>query len=124
MVPTPHVFMGKKLNKLNHEKRLYFCHLTEEEKNFKFQQKKIKYDYLSIFFKEEYKKDNQFNIPTNHLIWFKRNIINQIINKCCGGNIVCPHNEQCEGHKFIDFINSSLMRQLVLSKNTNVFLII
>ena len=103
LVPTPHVFMGRKVGHLDHEERLYFCHLTEEEKNFKFQQKKIKYDYLSIFFKEEYFKDNIFVIPTNHLIWFKRNILNEIRKKCSGGNIVCPHDKICDGHKFIDF---------------------
>ena len=56
LVPLRHVFMGKKTHKLNHEERLCFCHLTEEEKNFKFQQKKIKYDYLSIFLKKNIKK--------------------------------------------------------------------
>ena len=88
--------MEKKVGHLDHEERLYFCHLTEEEKNFKFQQKKIKYHYLSIFFKEEYFKDNIFVIPTNHLIWFKRNILNLIRNKCCGSNIVCPHDKICD----------------------------
>lgn len=56
LVPARHVFMGKKLHKLNHEERLYFCHLTEEEKNFKLQQKKINMIIYRFFLKKNIKK--------------------------------------------------------------------
>ena len=46
----------KKLHKLNHEERLYFCHLTEEEKNFKLQQKKINMIIYRFFLKKNIKK--------------------------------------------------------------------
>ena len=56
LVPTPHVFMGKKVGHLDHEERLYFCHLTEEEKNFKLQQKKINMIIYRFFLKKNIKK--------------------------------------------------------------------
>ena len=89
----------------NYEKKLDYCHLTEDERNFKFKQRNVKkFDFLSIFFKEEYYYNKQYNIPTNHIIWFKRNIFNDIRRKCCSGNFVCPSDEECHGHKFIKFV--------------------
>ena len=93
------------LPNFTYEKKLDYCHLTEEERNFKFKERKVKkFDFLSIFFKEEYYYNEQYNIPTNRIIWFKRNIFNEIRKKCCNGNIVCPSDEECRGHKFIKFI--------------------
>ena len=67
-------------------------------------QKKKKFDFLSLFFKEEYFYDNKYNIPTNDIISFKRKYIIEIRNKCCRGNFVCPNNTLCNGHKFINFL--------------------
>ena len=94
----------KKISHLEHEEKLIFCHLSEDEKKFKFQREKKIFDFLSIFFKEEYFYNGFFNIPTNHIIWFKRNMLNEIKRKCCDGNFVCPHDKICDGHKFIDYI--------------------
>ena len=66
-------------------------------------QKKKKFDFLSLFFKEEYFCDNKYNIPTNDIISFKRKYIIEIRNKCCNGNFVCSENTLCNGHKFINF---------------------
>ena len=97
-------FYKVNLEKENYEGKLFYCHLTEEEKKFKFQQKIKKFDYLSIFFKEEYYYNEKFNIPTNHIIWYKRNILNEIRKKCCMGNIVCPNNKLC--NEYIEYIET------------------
>ena len=88
----------------NHEEKIYYCHLTDEEKKFKFIKEIKKFDFLSLFFKEEYFYDNRYNIPTNDIISFKRKYTVEIRNKCCDGNIVCPSDNLCNGHKFIKFL--------------------
>ena len=88
----------------NYEQKLFYCHLTDDEKNFQFNQSRIELDFLSLFFKEEYFYNNQYNIPTTDFIQFKRKYTNEIKNKCCDGNFVCPSDTLCRGHKFIQFL--------------------
>ena len=89
----------------SYEQKLYYCHLTDEEKKFECT-KPIKnfFDFLNLFFKEEYFYENKYNIPTNDIIRFKRKYINEIRNKSCDGNFVCPKETLCKGHKFIYFL--------------------
>ena len=62
----------------------------------------MQYSYsLKCFFKEEFKKDNEYVIPFSHILYVKRHIF-PFIRDACG--YVCPYNEQCDGHKFLDFI--------------------
>ena len=88
----------------SYEEKLLLCHLSDDEKNFKFEQKKKKFDFLAIFFKEEYFYNNQYNIPTEDIFKFKRKYINEIRVKFCNGNFVCPKDKLCNGHKFIFFL--------------------
>ena len=87
----------------NYEERKKLCFLTEDEKKFKCTYKK-KFDFLSLFFKEEYFYDGRYNIPTEDIIKFKRKYCNEIRQKCCHGNFVCPSDDLCRGHKFINFL--------------------
>ena len=51
------------------------------------------YSYsLKCFFKEEFKKKDGYLVPFFPLI-----------RDAC--DYVCPHNEQCDGHKFLDFVD-------------------
>ena len=91
------------LKDMTYEKKKVYCHLTENEEKFNFTYKK-KFDFLSLFFKEEYFYDDRYNIPTSDIIKFKRKYINEIRQKCCDGNFVCPNDNLCNGHKFINFL--------------------
>ena len=97
-------FYKVNLKDKSYEGKLFYCHLSDDEKNFKFAAKAKKFDFLSLFFKEEYFYDNRYNIPVNDIISFKRKYIIEIRNKCCGGNFVCPNDTLCNGHKFINFL--------------------
>ena len=60
------------------------------------------YSYsLKCFFKEEFKRKNGYVIPFSHILYIKRNIFPLIRDAC---DYVCPYNEQCDGHKFLDFV--------------------
>ena len=64
--------------------------------------KLMHYSYsLKCFFKEEFKKKDGYVIPFSHILYFKRNIFPLIRDAC---DYVCPYEEQCDGHKFLDFI--------------------
>ena len=65
--------------------------------------KLMAYSYsLKSFFKNEFKKeDDQFVIPFSHILFVKRHIFH-MIRDCCG--YVCPYNEECDGHKFLNFV--------------------
>ena len=91
----------------SYEEKLYYCHLSDDEKNFNFTPKKKIFDFLSLFFKEECFYDNQYNIPTSEIISFKRKYIIEIRNKCCNDNFVCPEDTLCKGHKFINFLEKN-----------------
>ena len=63
----------------------------------------MRYAYsLKCFFKDEFKKnENEYIIPFSHILYIKRNIFQLIRDSC---DYVCPYNEPCHGHKFLDFI--------------------
>ena len=86
-----------------YEKKRKLCHLTEKEEKFNFKYQK-KFNFLILFFKEEYFFDGRYNIPTEDIIKFKRKYIKEIRDKCCHGNFVCPTDNLCRGHKFIFFL--------------------
>ena len=94
----------KDISKKTQEEKLKYCFLTEKEKSFKYEKKREKFDYLILFFKEEFKNGYNYLIPVNHIFWFKRNIIKLIRDKSCDGNFVCPSDSPCDGHKFIDYV--------------------
>ena len=91
------------LKDFNYEKLKKHCFLTEEEEKFKFNYK-TKFNFLSLFFKDEYYYNDRYNIPTEDLIKYKRRNIIEIRQKCCDGNFVCPRDVPCKGHKFINFL--------------------
>ena len=65
--------------------------------------KLMAYSYsMKSFFKNEFKRgDNEFVIPFSHILFVKRHVF-RIIRDCCG--YVCPYNEECDGHKFLNFV--------------------
>ena len=65
--------------------------------------KLMQYSYsLKSFFKEEFKRANGiYVIPFSHILYFKRNIFPLIRDSC---DYVCPYEERCDGHKFLDFV--------------------
>ena len=64
--------------------------------------KLMAYSYtLKSFFKDEFKKDNGYVIPFSHVLFIKRKVF-PIIRDCC--EYVCPFNDKCDGHKFLDFV--------------------
>ena len=66
--------------------------------------KLMSYSYsLKSFFKDEFKQDNCYIIPFSHVLHFKRNVFQMIRDSC---DYVCPHAKECDGHKFLNFIES------------------
>ena len=64
--------------------------------------KLMSYTYsLQSFFKNEFKKNNRYIIPFSHILYVKRHVF-PMIRDCCG--YVCPHDEKCDGHKFLNFV--------------------
>ena len=64
--------------------------------------KLMQYSYsLLSFFKDEFKKKDAYVIPFSHILYVKRHIFPLIRDSC---SYVCPHDQQCDGHKFLDFI--------------------
>ena len=65
--------------------------------------KLMQYSYsLASFFKEEFKKnENEYIIPFSHILYVKRHIFHLIRDS---SDYVCPYDEQCDGHQFLDFI--------------------
>ena len=57
---------------------------------------------LKSFFKKEFKSENStYKIPFSHILYTKRKIFPLIRDSC---DYVCPKLKQCDGHKFLDFI--------------------
>ena len=78
--------------------------------------KLMAYSYsLKTFFKDEFKKENGYVIPFSHVLFIKRKIF-PIIRDCC--SYVCPYKDQCDGHKFLDFVEKlyEFQRFAVLEK--------
>ena len=65
--------------------------------------KLMQYSYsLQSFFKSKFKKEDCcYIIPFSHILYVKRHIF-PLIRDCCG--YVCPYDQQCDGHKFLDFV--------------------
>ena len=58
---------------------------------------------LKSFFKDEFKHGNCYQIPFSHVLKFKRTVFRIIRDSC---EYVCPYAKQCDGHKFLDFVES------------------
>ena len=72
--------------------------------------KLMQYCYsLQSFFKNEFKKDNCYVIPFSHILYVKRYVFPIIRDSC---SYVCPHDQQCDGRKFLDFIEELYQFQL------------
>ena len=64
--------------------------------------KLMSYSYsLKCFFKDEFRRGDQFVIPFLHILYVKRHIFHLIRDSC---DYVCPYNEECDGHKFLNFV--------------------
>ena len=64
--------------------------------------KLMSYSYsLLVFFKEEFKKRDGYLIPFSHILFIKRHVFPLIRDSC---DYVCPYQNQCDGHHFLDFI--------------------
>ena len=64
--------------------------------------KLMQYSYtLLSFFKDEFKKEDAYVIPFSHILYVRRHIFPLIRDSC---SYVCPHDQQCDGHKFLDFV--------------------
>ena len=62
----------------------------------------MQYAYsLHCFFKDEFKKEDQYVIPFSHVLYVKKHIFPLIRDVC---SYVCPFHEKCDGHKFLDFV--------------------
>ena len=58
---------------------------------------------LKCFFKDDFKKDEYYDIPFSHILWVKRNVF-PMIRDCC--EYVCPYTDECDGHKFLNFVET------------------
>ena len=67
--------------------------------------KLMSYSYsLAGFFKEEFKKsDGQYVIPFSFILHFKRHVFPLIRDTC---DYVCPYTDECDGHQFLNFIET------------------
>ena len=64
--------------------------------------KLMSYSYsLKSFFKDEFKKNNRYIIPFSHVLYVKRHVFHLIRDSC---DYVCPYAKECDGHKFLNFI--------------------
>ena len=58
---------------------------------------------LKFFFKDEFKSgQSAYLIPFSHILYIKRNVFQLIRDSC---DYVCPYSKQCDGHKFLDYID-------------------
>ena len=67
--------------------------------------KLMSYSYsLAGFFKKEFKKnDGEYIIPFSFILHFKRHVFPLIRDTC---DYVCPYTNQCDGHQFLNLIES------------------
>ena len=67
--------------------------------------KLMSYSHLrSAFFKDEFRKTvGQYVIPFSFILYFKRRVF-PLIRQSCAYD--CPHANQCDGHRFLDFIET------------------
>ena len=65
--------------------------------------KLMEYSYsLKCFFKDEFKVNGVYVIPFSHVLHIKRKVFPLIRDSC---EYVCPHQNHCDGHQFLDFID-------------------
>ena len=67
--------------------------------------KLMAYSYsLKCFFKDEFKRSEYYYvIPFSHILYVKRHIFSLIRDSC---DYVCPYANECDGHQFLNFIES------------------
>ena len=66
--------------------------------------KLMSYSYsLKSFFKDEFKQGDGYIIPFSHVLHFKRRIFPLIRDGC---DFVCPFTKPCDGHQFLDFVET------------------
>ena len=67
--------------------------------------KLMSYSYsLAGFFKKEFKKnDGEYIIPFSFILHFKRHVFPLIRDTC---HYVCPFKDECDGHQFLNFIET------------------
>ena len=67
--------------------------------------KLMSYSYsLAGFFKKEFKKDDgTYVIPFSFILYFKRHVFPLIRDTC---DYVCPYANECDGHQFLNFIET------------------
>ena len=78
--------------------------------------KLMSYSYtLKSFFKDDFKKNNQYIIPFSHILYVKRHVFYLIRNSC---SYVCPYVDECDGHKFLNFVEKlyQFQKHAVLEK--------
>ena len=81
--------------------------------------KMMEYSYsLKCFFKDEFKKNGGYMVPFSHVLYIKRTIFPLIRNAC---DYVCPYKEQCDGHKFLNFIEKLWEFEYYAVTEKNVF---
>ena len=56
---------------------------------------------LICFFKEEFAKEDEYIIPYSQVLYVKKYIFPLIRDAC---DYVCPYTDECDGHKFLNFI--------------------
>ena len=72
--------------------------------------KLMSYSYsLKCFFKDEFKKGDYYIIPFSHIIFVKRHVFPMIRDTC---SYVCPYANECDGHRFLNFIETVYQFQL------------
>lgn len=107
----------KNISHYEYEKKINYLHLTDEEKSF-LNTRKNKLDYLSPFFKDEFKKDGKYIIPFKHILWYKRNFLKKIRDYC---GFVCPKGNACSMHKFLDYVEMLWKAEAFAVEEKNLF---
>ena len=66
--------------------------------------KLMAYSYsLKCFFKNNFKNGEYYVTPFSHILYVKRHIFPMIRNSC---DYVCPYVNECDGHRFLNFIET------------------
>ena len=66
--------------------------------------KLMAYSYsLKCIFKDEFKKGEYYIIPFSYILYIKRHVFPMIRDAC---DYVCPYANECDGHRFLNFIET------------------
>ena len=60
------------------------------------------FDFMKLFFKDEFKKEGKYLISFDHLKWYKRNILKKIRDNC--GSFVCPSDNRAMGTNLLSML--------------------